>query len=102
MKQQSITSLPPSPDQERRQRIIKYSITMGVRLLCLAALPFVHGWWMFAVAAGAIFLPYVAVILANAGSLPTRGVIERPTGIVVSQRPTAPDATPPSSPADDA
>lgn len=75
---------------------------MGVRLLCLAALPFVHGGWMFAVAAGAIFLPYVAVIVANAGSLPNRGAIERPTGVVVSQRPTSTEDTSRPGPADQA
>jgi hypothetical protein len=102
MKQQSITSLPPAPEQERRQRLIKYSITMGVRLLCLAALPFVQGGWMFVVAAGAIFLPYIAVIIANAGSLPSQGVIERPSGVVVSQRPTIVDDSVPPRPADQA
>ena len=102
MKQQSITSLPPAPELERRQRLIKYSITMGVRLLCLAALPFVQGGWMFAVAAGAIFLPYVAVIIANAGSLPSQGAIERPTGVVVSQRPIIVDDSVPPRPTDQA
>ncbi|MFZ4895183.1 DUF3099 domain-containing protein [Plantibacter sp. Mn2098] len=86
MKQPSITSLPPSPDDERRGRVIKYSITMGIRVLCLGALPFVHGGWMFVFAAGAIFLPYVAVILANVGSTPGVGQHDRPTGVVVDPR----------------
>lgn len=95
MKQPSITSLPPSPDDERRGRVIKYSITMGIRVLCLAALPFVHGGWMFVFAAGAIFLPYVAVVLANVGSIPGVSKIERPTGVVVDPR-TAPLPEPPT------
>ena len=56
MKQQSITSLPLSPEEERRRRMIKYSIAMGVRVLCIVAMLFVHGWWLVVCAAGAILL----------------------------------------------
>ena len=61
---------------------MKYSITMGIRVLCLAALPFVQGGWMFVVAAGAIFLPYVAVVLANVESSPGASTLEHPSGVV--------------------
>ncbi|MEC5149649.1 DUF3099 domain-containing protein [Cryobacterium sp. GrIS_2_6] len=65
MKQQSITSLPPSPEAERRARMIKYSVTMGIRMVCIILMLFVHGWWLLVCAAGAILLPYFAVIVAN-------------------------------------
>lgn len=64
-KQQSITSLPRSPEDDRRARMVKYSITMGIRLLCIIACFLVPGYWIIIPAIGAVFLPYVAVVLAN-------------------------------------
>ena len=46
----------------------KYSIAMSVRTLCLIAVVIVPDWWRVVFGAGAIFLPYVAVVLANVGS----------------------------------
>ncbi|MFC4225251.1 DUF3099 domain-containing protein [Lysinibacter cavernae] len=62
---QSATSLPESPGTDRSHRMRNYAITMGIRMLCVLAIPFVHGWWMALCAAGAIILPYFAVVLAN-------------------------------------
>ena len=87
MKQQSITMLPPSPEAERRSRMIKYTITMSIRVLCIFAMLFVQGWWLAVCAAGAIFLPYVAVVLANVSSSTRRPVVLRPGGIVLSTPP---------------
>jgi hypothetical protein len=82
MKHQSITSLPPSPEEERRSRMIKYSITMSIRILCIFAMLFVDGWWLAVCAAGAVFLPYVAVVLANVASPTRRQPVLRPGSIV--------------------
>lgn len=82
MKQQhTVTTLPPSPDQERRARMIKYTIAMSIRVLCIVLMLFVQGWWLVVCAAGAIFLPYIAVVLANVGG-GEQGVVERPGAIV--------------------
>lgn len=75
-KQQSITSLPRSPQDDRRSRMLKYSITMGIRLVCIVLCLFVQGWWLLVCAIGAVVLPYIAVVLANA-------VIRSPTTEVV-------------------
>jgi hypothetical protein len=64
-KQQSITSLPRSPEDDRRARMIKYSVTMGIRLVCILVCFLVPGYWIIIPAVGAIVLPYVAVVLAN-------------------------------------
>ena len=61
----TITTLPRSPEDDRRARMIKYSITMGIRIVCIALCLVVNGWWLLVCAAGAIFLPYIAVVLAN-------------------------------------
>ncbi|HXR44724.1 MAG TPA: DUF3099 domain-containing protein [Pseudolysinimonas sp.] len=86
----SITSLPPSPDAERRIRMIKYSVAMGIRVLCIIAVVLVPGWWRLIPAVGAIFLPYFAVVIANTVRTEAREV-ERP-GAVVPVRPGDRDA----------
>lgn len=73
-KQQSITSLPRSPQDDRRSRMIQYTVAMSIRVVCIVACLFTPGWWLLIPAAGAVFLPYVAVVLANAkggGTSPT-------------------------------
>ena len=66
-KTQSVTSLEISPELERRNRFIKYTIAMIVRVVCIVlAVSFPLGWITLVFAAGAIFLPYFAVIIANA------------------------------------
>ncbi|TAM69888.1 MAG: DUF3099 domain-containing protein [Microbacteriaceae bacterium] len=82
MKQQTITSLPQAPDAERRGRVIKYSVAMGIRVLCILSILFIHGWWVLIPAAGAVFLPYVAVVIANVGAGERSGRVERPGNIV--------------------
>ena len=109
MKQQSITTLPPSPEAERRSRMIKYTIAMSIRVLCIVAMLFAQGWWLVVCAAGAIFLPYIAVVIANVGS-PTRQTRVLRPGAIVRVEPARPESagtadptTPPtaSSPSDD-
>jgi Protein of unknown function (DUF3099) len=94
MKQQSITTVPPSPEAERRSRMIKYTIAMSIRVACIFAMLFAQGWWLVVFAAGAVLLPYVAVVLANVSG-PTRGEeVLRPGNIVpaVPSQPGAEDA----------
>jgi len=88
--QQSITSLPQSPEDERRKRMTKYLITMGIRIVCLILMLFVRGWWLVIVAAGAILLPYFAVVLGNVGTSNIRRA-EKPTEIEIF-RPVVPPA----------
>ncbi|MFF2369352.1 DUF3099 domain-containing protein [Agromyces sp. NPDC058110] len=100
MKQQSITSLPPSPEAERRSRMIKYSIAMSVRLLCIFAMLFVQGWWLAVCAVGAIVLPYIAVVIANVGGSGLGGAVERPGGIVPVSGPGSASAGSAQQPSD--
>src|SRR5699024_4683592 len=68
---QQITTADTALDDDMRSRIIKYSITMGIRTVCFVAAYFafradlhVIMWICVAVA---VVLPYPAVIFANAG-----------------------------------
>lgn len=78
----AITNLPPSPEQEQRSRMRKYALTMGIRMVCIVACLFVTGWWLLIPALGAVFLPYVAVVIANATSRKAGSTALRPGGIV--------------------
>jgi hypothetical protein len=93
---ESLTSLPPSPTAERRSRAIKYSIAMGIRMICVICLIFAQGWWLAFFAIGAIVLPYFAVVLANVGGVGESGNVQRPGAIVLS-RPVPPPAPAPES-----
>ncbi len=85
----SITELPPSPDAERHSRMIKYAITQGIRVLCIIAVFLVPGWWALIPAAGAVFLPYFAVVAANNVKHAASTTVQRPGAIV----PVAPAQT---------
>ncbi|WDG16599.1 DUF3099 domain-containing protein [Microbacterium sp. Clip185] len=66
---QSATSLPHAPRDESSARMLKYVIMMGVRVACFVAMILVtpYGWYTWLFAAGAVFLPYIAVVIANVG-----------------------------------
>lgn len=85
----SITTLPSSPDAERRARMWKYSITMGIRFVCIISMLFVQGWWLVLAAAGAIALPYFAMIIANVATRPKVHAVERPSQIEIYRDPAA-------------
>lgn len=93
MKKASITGLGMSPEEERRRRMIKYTVAMSIRMVCIVLMLFVRGWWLALVAAGAILLPYVAVVIANNVMLRDDGGIERPGG-VLRLSPTGPGEHP--------
>lgn len=61
----NITSMAESAEEERRHRTRQYLLTMAIRSACVLLMVFVRGPWLFVVAAGAIFLPWIAVVLAN-------------------------------------
>ena len=50
-------------------RSTRYLITMGVRIACFILMVAVHpyGWYTWVFAAGAVVLPYIAVVMANVG-----------------------------------
>lgn len=62
-----ITAAPKPHSDDMEARVGRYLLSMLIRTLCFVMMFLIDGWlrWVFAV--GAIFLPYVAVIFANAG-----------------------------------
>lgn len=61
--------------------MLKYTIAMSIRVVCIALCLVLPGWWAVVPAMGAVFLPYFAVIIANARSS-TAGTVQRPGAIV--------------------
>ena len=80
--QQSITTLAESPDDDRRRRMTQYLIAMIIRVICIILCLFVQGWWLLLPILGAVFIPYVAVVLANVGGGGEVGRVERPGALV--------------------
>jgi hypothetical protein len=65
---QSITDAQEGHTDEMRRRMVKYTVAMSIRLACLLLFFFVDGWLRWAFIAGAVFLPWIAVVIANSGS----------------------------------
>lgn len=64
----NITDARVAHSDEMHQRLVKYSLTMGIRMVCLILVFVLDGWLKIVAMAGAVFLPWIAVIIANAGS----------------------------------
>lgn len=86
-KTQSVTSVPESPAEDRRRRMIQYVVAMSIRMVCVLLLFFVHGWWLLAVAIGAVVLPYIGVVLANNSSRQSSAPLRIPAGTVAVREP---------------
>ena len=63
-----ITDARTAHTDEMHARMVKYTISMSIRMVCLFLLFFVHGWMLWVVVAGAVVLPWFAVVIANGGS----------------------------------
>lgn len=61
----SITDAATAHSEEMRQRMIKYAVAMGIRMVCLILIFVVDGWFKILPVIGAVFLPWFAVIIAN-------------------------------------
>jgi purine-cytosine permease-like protein len=95
----SITTAAESQTADRMRREKRYAISMAIRTLCflggvvlvMRPMPWaVLGWLMFV---GAVFLPYAAVIFANAG-VRKKGDGPSPFGPETSRQLDAPHTTP--------
>ena len=89
----SITSAAPSLTDDVARRTRRYLIQMSVRVVCFVGAVLVDHWTRWLLLLGAVVLPYVAVLLANAGG--ERG----PAPLAGPQAPALPPA--PSRPTPD-
>ncbi|MGO4494002.1 DUF3099 domain-containing protein [Arthrobacter sp. 2YAF22_2] len=61
----SITDAATAHSEEMRQRMIKYAVAMGIRMVCLILVFVVDGWFKILPVIGAVLLPWFAVVIAN-------------------------------------
>ena len=62
----TITTARAGASVDTSQRIRRYTVTMAFRTACfLLAVTVAHGWLQWVLFAGAVFLPYMGVLLAN-------------------------------------
>ncbi len=62
-----VTSAQESLTEGQSRRARRYLISMTIRTVCFIAAVLASGWLQWALVAGAVVLPYLAVIAANAG-----------------------------------
>ncbi len=62
----SITSARSARSADIRRREVRYLLSMGIRTLCFVGAFFAAGVLRWVLVAAAVFLPYVAVVIANA------------------------------------
>ncbi|HKU10917.1 MAG TPA: DUF3099 domain-containing protein [Sinomonas sp.] len=62
----SITTAAPAHSDDMHKRMVRYATAMGIRMVCIILLLVVDGWFKLIAAAGAVFLPWIAVVIANA------------------------------------
>ena len=95
---QSATSLRRAPSDDAHSRMTKYFVMMSVRVVCFVLMVVItpYGWHTWLLAVGAIFLPYLAVVVANVGSDAREVTGVAPEGQIAA---AAPEPPAPSSPA---
>lgn len=75
----TITSAQRSLSAEQAGRTRKYLISMGIRTACVIGAIFIPGWPRWVLIAGAVVLPYLAVVIANAGKARDEGSVAEVT-----------------------
>jgi hypothetical protein len=81
-------------------RMRRYFIMMSVRVVCFVLMVVItpYGWQTWILGIGAVFLPYLAVVVANVGSDTRETAALSPERALPAPPPpqvAAPDATPP-------
>ena len=83
---QSVTSAPEARTEDQARRLKRYLITMAIRTACFVLLVVVDAWYRWIFAAGAVFLPFIAVVAANAVMPRVTGRV-RPVLSIVDETP---------------
>ncbi|QEV99937.1 DUF3099 domain-containing protein [Microbacterium caowuchunii] len=99
---QSATSLPRAPRDDSGARLAKYMTMMGIRIACFVAMVLItpYGWYTWIFASGAVFLPYLAVVVANVGQDGRSSRAQRPERMLETgpPAPAEPRPAPPEQP----
>lgn len=63
----SVTSAQTPLSQEQKARTKRYLMSMSIRMACFLGAVVAQGWLRWVLLVGAAVLPYIAVVMANAG-----------------------------------
>lgn len=61
----AITTARTAASSEMSHRVRQYTLAMAFRMACFISMVFVGGWVRWALLAVAVFMPYLAVVIAN-------------------------------------
>ncbi|MCH8565347.1 DUF3099 domain-containing protein [Nesterenkonia sp. LB17] len=64
----SITDAPQKHSDEQHSRMVRYAVSMGIRMVCFILAVILQNWMTWVLLAAAVVLPYVAVTTANVGA----------------------------------
>jgi Flp pilus assembly protein TadB len=62
----SVTSAQPGHSEDLHERIVRYAWMMSIRVVCFVLAILTPSPWRWICIVAAVFLPYVAVVMANA------------------------------------
>ena len=93
----SITGARSGLSEDVNGRTRRYLVSMGIRTVCFVAAVLAHGPLRWGLVAAALVLPYVAVVVANAGR--ESAAPDGPAPVTPEQAPgLAPGQEPPAAP----
>lgn len=92
----SITGAQSALTDDQAPRTRRYLVSMGIRTACVIAAIIVPGWPRWVLIAGAVILPYIAVVAANAGRSRVGGRHDHVV-VATAPRPSLPGQSPPAS-----
>lgn len=81
----SITTASTSHSDEVDARMKRYMVSMGVRTACFVGAIVTDGWVRWVLIAGAVLLPYFAVIIASSGVRRRPDVSDMNTNVAVAE-----------------
>jgi Flp pilus assembly protein TadB len=61
-----VTDAAPGHSEDLNSRIVRYAWMMSIRIVCFVLAVLTPSPWRWLFVVGAVFLPYVAVVMANA------------------------------------
>ncbi len=93
----TITSAPTSPMDDLAMRTRRYLWTMGIRTACFIGAIVVPGWPRWVLVAGAVLLPYLGVVGANAGRERVASTTLEPVTHDFAALPAGPSTSTPTS-----
>lgn len=90
----NVTTMTETAQEERQARLRQYLLTMAIRSACFILMVWVRGPLLIVLALGAIFLPMIAVMLANHAKTRRQKPVEAPDShaLAVRYEPVGEDA----------